>query len=455
MIIRSHRNIKAGKRKYMGNTERNKKLDSGAGTNEKAYMECPKCKEKIPIPDYYCPYCGTIFINKPNIMDVLPVDNGQDKKVRILKGAVIALGILLCLALGVVLYSAKNKTSGKDNSTEIEGNQKEVVVADTALRKLDESMAKYINAVMTDQTFIDRGSAAVEDFDIVFTDAEKIRAAVLASDPDGEIDNYFTFANGKIVLDEGASTGPNGDDYHGWSVSNQDVEENCRSMFGTEASWDDLQSDAKCYYYDAVKYVDTFGTRALIIDSEAESEIDLESHEYRIRESHDGYIGEVEVYFGYWGKLSQNPDLSNYLLTYDLKPDDRSKYGLAISSIRITNICQNESDIIEESKAEESKAEENITEQVIVEVQKMPFYGVWCYASKYKNEAQNVAYQLQEIGFNAQVYISSEWSNLNQEIWYCVSADACQTKAEAEAVLRAARNAGYSDAYVKYSGDYE
>jgi hypothetical protein len=215
----------------------------------------------------------------------------------------------------------------------------------------------------------------------------------------------------------------------------------CR-LFGLGCPID--ESEAKSYFFDVVKYDDTSGTRALVIDSEAESELDLESHEYRIKESDDGYIGEVELYWGYWGELSQNPGLSNYLVTYKLKPNESSTYGLAVSSIRISCIVQDESEVLEESKEE----------QVINEATDAPFYGIWCYASKDQNEAQKVASQLIELGFNAKVYICSEWSNLNQEMWYCVSADSCQTRAEAEIVQQAALDAGYSEAYIKYSGNY-
>lgn len=335
---------------------------------------------------------------------------------------------------------------GEDTTSQlkIKRSKKEVVVAETALRMLNEAMSKYIFVVMTDLAYAEGDFGTVEFYDIAFSDAEKIRAAALASDSDGGIDNYFRFANGKIVLDVNVETGPNGNGYHGWSVSNQEVEDNCRNMFGTEASWNDLQSEAKSIFLDVVKYDDTSGTRALVIDSEAESELDLESHEYRIKESDDGYIGEVELYWGYWGELSQNPGLSNYLVTYKLKPNESSTYGLAVSSIRISCIVQDESEVLEENKEE----------QVINEVTDAPFYGIWCYASKDQNEAQKVASQLIELGFNAKVYICSEWSNLNQEMWYCVSADSCQTRAEAEIVQQAALDAGYSEAYIKYSGNY-
>ena len=86
--------------------------------------------------------------------------------------------------------------------------------------------------------------------------------------------------------------------------------------------------------------------------------------------------------------------------------------------------------------------------------QNQPFYGIWYYASKDRLEAQKKADELTKHGFNARVYISDEWSNLNQERWYSVSAGTCSTKAEAEVVLQRAQEAGFSKVYIKYSGEY-
>ena len=102
-----------------------------------------------------------------------------------------------------------------------------------------------------------------------------------------------------------------------------------------------------------------------------------------------------------------------------------------------------------------SRVNNNLTtDSNAVETGDGPFYGIWCSASKNQNEAQKVADRLTELGFAGQVYISSEWSNLEQEKWYCVSADACKTQGEAEKILQAVQKAGYDDAYVKYSGEY-
>ena len=96
----------------------------------------------------------------------------------------------------------------------------------------------------------------------------------------------------------------------------------------------------------------------------------------------------------------------------------------------------------------------NNSDSITETTARQPFYGVWCYASKDPREAQNKADELSKLGLDGRVFISSEWSNLNQESWYCTSAGVSLTEADAEIVLETVRNAGYSDAYIKYSGEY-
>lgn len=85
---------------------------------------------------------------------------------------------------------------------------------------------------------------------------------------------------------------------------------------------------------------------------------------------------------------------------------------------------------------------------------KEPFYGIWCHASKNQNEAAEYAVKMQSLGFNARVFITTDWSNLNSEHWYVVTAGVYSTKDAANAALSNVK-AHYKDAYVKYSGNYQ
>lgn len=81
-----------------------------------------------------------------------------------------------------------------------------------------------------------------------------------------------------------------------------------------------------------------------------------------------------------------------------------------------------------------------------------PFYGVWIGASKSESEAKKIAYTATSKGLSAGCVFSSNWSNLNQDAWWCVTAGYCSSESEAKALCKKAKAAGYTDAYVKYSG---
>lgn len=74
--------------------------------------------------------------------------------------------------------------------------------------------------------------------------------------------------------------------------------------------------------------------------------------------------------------------------------------------------------------------------------------------SKDENDAIRFADTLSSSGITATVFVSTDWSNLNQEKFYVVSAGAYSTEDEANEALKTVQNLGYSSAYVKYSGDF-
>ncbi len=83
-----------------------------------------------------------------------------------------------------------------------------------------------------------------------------------------------------------------------------------------------------------------------------------------------------------------------------------------------------------------------------------PFYGIWCEADKDINEARNCALSWRNMGFpSAQVFLTSEWSNLNPEPWYAVSAGIYSSENDAWYRLSQVQSI-YPDAYIKYSGEY-
>ena len=421
---------------------------------------CPNCNNWIPQNAQYCPFCGSSF---DEIEEKRIVKFDTHKIMLFVAGVITTIVLLLLFRWVSVRTPDQDASSGSDTSAVLNIGEEEsntgvsttsnpepitAIEPVAALREINSAMSDYIYVTLLTQA--DKGNTE-SSVDIELTDTEKIRAAVLASEPDGRLDSDFRLEDGRIVRDAHVKTGPNGNGYHGLSVSENDVEQNCRNLFGTNANWEHLQTEVKCPLYDAVKYTDSSVTYAVIVDTEVDTELAQESHNYIAVKNGDSYIGEVEIFWGYWGMLKCDPELSNYKITYGLLIDDSSKYGMVISSIRISKIDAADTPT---GNVDSMETDSDSTESPTSEVQNRPFYGIWCFASKDQQEAQQIAEDLRNIGFDGQVYISSEWSNLNPEKWYCSSAGTCYTKSEAETVLDAIQAAGYSDAYIKYSGNY-
>ena len=80
-----------------------------------------------------------------------------------------------------------------------------------------------------------------------------------------------------------------------------------------------------------------------------------------------------------------------------------------------------------------------------------PFYGIWCAASKDRAEMEQFANNMRNAGYPAEVYVTTDWSNLNSEKWYVVTAGTYGTEDAAKNALPHVQEY-YRDAYVKYSG---
>lgn len=220
--------------------------------------------------------------------------------------------------------------------------------AQEALQQISNELGSYIETVlMTEWT---ENSASIPDgIDITLTDAEKIRAAALACDADGVIDSHFVEGSKGIVIDESAEIGPYGNGYHGWSVSVKEVETKCRDLFGTEAVLDALQTKVQNGSFDAVRYSGSNEKYVILLSNEIETDSSFEIHECRINSDNSEYSGQVDIYWGHWGKLQDNPDLSNYTATFQFARDENSRYGMTVLSINIRKIDETEG--IEDSVA--------------------------------------------------------------------------------------------------------
>lgn len=89
-----------------------------------------------------------------------------------------------------------------------------------------------------------------------------------------------------------------------------------------------------------------------------------------------------------------------------------------------------------------------------IPAQLAPFYGIWCDASKEQAIAEKNRRRFAEAGLDAQLFVTTDWSNLNPEKYYVVTVGTYSSYREAAAMLPTAKNV-VKNAYIKYSGDWQ
>lgn len=79
------------------------------------------------------------------------------------------------------------------------------------------------------------------------------------------------------------------------------------------------------------------------------------------------------------------------------------------------------------------------------------FFGIWIGAEKTLDEAVADAYNTPLPVRPVQVFLTTDWSNLNKEPWYVLTAGMYSSRSEAELLLPQIQKY-YPDAYIKHSG---
>lgn len=102
-------------------------------------------------------------------------------------------------------------------------------------------------------------------------------------------------------------------------------------------------------------------------------------------------------------------------------------------------------------QASQSEKKNNLSEGNI----NSAFYGVWVGAAKDQNSAVKMADQFEKNGISIDIYVTTDWENLNTKKYYVLTAGTYFSKEDAEAELQVVKNSGYKDAYVKYSGEHK
>lgn len=220
-----------------------------------------------------------------------------------------------------------------------------------------------------------------------------------------------------------------------YELPEEELDRVCLNFFGRRAEVSSLNTRGN-FLYDVIK-MDLGGERAVRVQTVMEDEGAYEIYDTKVKLENDEYILEKEVYCGYWGYASYNR--SNFKIRYGLRADDQSEYGMSIGWIGIKRL-------VDENKWSE--------EEIFEEPEEGGFYGIWVLATKDEGQARQLLEKLCDMGFEAELHISSEWRDLNQEKWYVVTTGRYETEEEANYDLPRVKDAGFAGAYIKFTGDY-
>lgn len=178
-------------------------------------------------------------------------------------------------------------------------------------------------------------------------------------------------------------------------------------------------------------------TEAAVQKDDSEGKINHiveDAEEYRQKNDYDSAIATIE--YG--------------LVTY---PDSQ-----VLLSMKETYLMEKEKYEADLEKTKTAQNTEQETSQPTTQVQSVdtltPFYGIWCEAYKKESNAQAATKKYINKGIDARVFVTTDWSNLNSQKWYIISAGVYASKSEASAALPAIKKQ-YPDAYIKYSGSWK
>lgn len=131
-----------------------------------------------------------------------------------------------------------------------------------------------------------------------------------------------------------------------------------------------------------------------------------------------------------------------------------ARSGSSDSTSSSNSTSPNNSTPSPDPKTSEMNDGSNGRNQTGQDVDPSPFYGIWCSGSKTESEAKAFIQQHPGLSqYNPQIFVTTQWSNLNSQKYYVVTAGTYSSKTEAESFLNSVQQS-IPDAYVKYSGDW-
>lgn len=170
----------------------------------------------------------------------------------------------------------------------------------------------------------------------------------------------------------------------------------------------------------------------------------------------EDYIGAIQILNSATALIGADEELSDLAQTYAAAQMD----AVSSSHEETQEEPAEETETVQEPEQEQATTQSPTTTQQPAQStgtpsENTPFYGIWCGASTSVADMQSVVDTLEAHGFDGRMFVTTEWSNLNQSAsWYVVSAGIYATQDEANSMLDSVRTI-YGDAYVKYSGNWQ
>jgi len=313
----------------------------------------------------------------------------------------------------------------KAESEEKTENEEEVIAEEA--KPIDETVAKKETEEMLKQ---------ILDYENVLLEVHADELARVGSKVTIKMDEYeatrAACLSAYVVEDEQEVVHVS-DEFDGRFLDESLIGVACEDLFGVKANTKLLKQDGDLFY-DAV----SFNNKPFLRWYLYETELGHFLIDYQIEVKESSLTCEQTVYHGYWGY--GNYSNGNFQFNIEIKENSDSKYGLNIQSITIQRIADETSWNYVYENQEVSDPEGG-------------FYGIWCISAKSVDDVEDASKQLLDAGYNAQIIYTPEWSNLNKDPYYTVTAGMYTSEYMANIELDAVKSLGFDGAYVKFSGE--
>ena len=373
------------------------------------------------------------------------------KKTMIIAGCGVAAVLTLSLLIGVIIPAVRYNTAIK----KIENN--EIYEGFTILQKMPKykDASEYIKKfsspeeLISDEVFI-RGLECVfyfssDEFETEFGEGEK-----------AAIEKDYGKKLAEVTIAEYAESLTDADVFKDNLKRIEDIKCN-------ELDEENYIESVKGYYYLAcdhaiAKYIeDSSSTKYFRAELQLNPTIRLEED---LKKVLDDYKEKYQQDYGF--SILNTKELAEYGMASIIGAKYAPDSQIDVETVKYfaeSKDTASEDNTIEDAENQTTKSAEINTssarwyDMTELNSNAPDFYGIWCAAKKSKQEAIAIAKEMVSYGISGQVFYSSDWSNLSNEGWYVVSAGSYYTESDANSALSQVKEY-YSDAYVKYSGNY-